>query len=208
MDRARAKSMVRIVESKRWQAKRVQLLKATPVTEKPHALDVIETSVGPHAGNPVPDDVHIDDDTATTKRIRLSLADLRRYTFTPGCAKCTLHRLGDHVRAGHARHSESCHARIYVLMRNDQIQNISDGDSQGRTTSKSNTQTAATKPQPIPSTSPQPIHAPVAFGPQDADGLPDHVVDDDLPDPAVDSDALLSHEDYTNIMDVLQLQGG
>ena len=74
---ARARAMVRVVESRRWSRDRIIRIKTVPITETPIHQDTIEDSHAPHTNHDAPLDAHADADLPlNTKRIKFTRHDL------------------------------------------------------------------------------------------------------------------------------------
>ena len=117
-----ARAMVRLVPKKRWDTERTGNISATPMDFKTRNLDIIEQGPEPHAHSSE-DPANAEDDSAPLakgRRIQVTPQHLQEYGYTPGCHRCLMHRQGQHARAKHSRHNETCRNRIYAEIRSTQ----------------------------------------------------------------------------------------
>ena len=148
----RARSLVRLVENKRWSRERLQRIQDTPFTERPQALDKIEEDLVPHQGPPLPPDQQQDTDMPLQiRRLKIPHKDLRRVGYSASCPKCNLHQIGDHTRAANSNHTEQCRRRVYAELRKIGAKKLFDAEQQGRASSNStgNNSTSNTPPTTI-----------------------------------------------------------
>ena len=90
----RARAMVRVIPSLRWDAPRVEAICATPLQERPTSLDTIEAEPNPH-DHPETEQPPEDAESIRAKRrLKIELRDLKRHGYSPGCPKCDLYRRG------------------------------------------------------------------------------------------------------------------
>ena len=112
---ATARAIARLVPSLRWDSGKVGAVTGMPMDHKTRDYDVIEEDAAPH-NHPEP----LEDSEAIgveKRRLRITLEELQKYGFTPGCRRCALHRQGLHGRAKELRHDEACRSRIYRAIR-------------------------------------------------------------------------------------------
>ena len=86
----RARAMVRVVESKRWQPKRLQNIHITPLHEAPNRDDLIEDSPEPHSNAAAAIDHTTEMGDSLLKaprRIKITLDDVKRLGYTECCPK-------------------------------------------------------------------------------------------------------------------------
>ena len=110
-----ARAIVRLVPSLRWSMEKVGLIKGVPMDFKTKDFDIIEEDIAPHTHPEVVEDVEPEE--IASRRLRISMEQLREHGFTPGCRRCELHRQGLHARAKHLRHDKLCRSRIYQAIK-------------------------------------------------------------------------------------------
>ena len=220
----RARALVRVVPSKRWQPVRLARITNTPSTESTASIDQIEEGEAPHAAEPSPQDEPMSrDEPLGLRRVKITLANVKGVWFPPGCPKCNLYDIGQMQRAQGANHTEMCRRRVYDLLTREGVKKMTDAASQGRTTTKPSDEPKATPKGP--SSSPASSHADALatdllahgkFASEDHqtefEGMPDDVVADEIkdvlpPGPGIDVDSSLAQQEYTAVMDVLQTMG-
>ena len=83
-DVVRARAIVRLVPSSRWDSRLALLRNTTPLTENCKWLDAIEDHEQPHKHRPSEEDVP---EQSASRRVRITLQDLQREDvgFTDGC---------------------------------------------------------------------------------------------------------------------------
>ena len=176
----RARGMARLIPSKRWDAKRIERIMATPMSEKTQLQDAIEEQLEPHANRDDATDAAKDE--RLKARLKITAKDLREHGFTDGCRRCYLHRGGMHARARGTSHTEDCRARIYGAMRGKGSKRILRADAMDPDIVRTRHQQPEVKPtgkstldEPKRSTAQPPSSRPVDM---DAD---DHGDDKDCP---------------------------
>ena len=113
----RARAMVRVVPSQRWDADKLSRLTATPFNEKQASLDSIEQEANPHE-HAQSEQSQDEPDTLRARRgLKIELRHLGMYGYTKGCRKCSLHSQNRHAAAHKEHHTEECRARIYGRMK-------------------------------------------------------------------------------------------
>ena len=90
----RARAILRLVPSARWDSARLLGVTTTPLTENSRFMDDIETKDAPHEHPPV--DIHGPIDAPARRRVRITLADLKKFGFSDHCPRCSLHRQEEH----------------------------------------------------------------------------------------------------------------
>ena len=114
----RARAMVRIVPSLRWDAQRLLSVSGTPTDLSIATVDSIEETDDPHKGPPGHrDDGPEDELDQLANRVPILMSDLRKHGFTPGCRRCTHLQAGETIRARSFNHTEECRRRLDQLMR-------------------------------------------------------------------------------------------
>ena len=117
----RARGMVRVVADKRWSRDRLERITLTFATGRPIVIDKLEEYLRPHEGPQQHAEHHADTDPepnpSRPKRLKITHADLKAVGDPEHCPKCALHAIGDHPRAHHRHHSESCRMRMYHELR-------------------------------------------------------------------------------------------
>ena len=119
----KARSMVRVIASRRWSAEAVEKIKGVPGklgTDGDYDLgEGIEAAMDPHANkdaDAVVEDLvpegHNHDDFTLDQQIRITTKDLRAFGYTPGSPTCA------DIQAGRLKtdkkHSVECRTRIYL----------------------------------------------------------------------------------------------
>ena len=100
---------------------------------KGRRLDVIEEDIAPHEMVDAPTmEEQEDREIRVPPRLRISLNDLKKFGFTPGCPKCNMHSANQHERARGMPHTEECRLRIYKAMENEGSQKLKNALAQGR----------------------------------------------------------------------------
>ena len=199
---ARAKGIARPVPAKRWQARRLELLRATPWNEQTRTQNSIEPSQTPHAIDK-PQLQHEqtgEQDGKPSRRFPILGADLGRLGYTPHCPKSNLCAIEEQELANKSRHSDACVQRMHDLLRQEGSKKSARGDEQGKAAPPPST-------QPMPSTQPTTTNNidEQALGSLEAnanDTMP--IVE---PPAAVVVDAILGNEDFITHADVLQTLG-
>ena len=110
----RARAIVRLIESARWDATKILSIKSKPGDKFVDGLEHVEEEVQPHVG--LDEQTLESEDDAQKKaqmRMRITLRDLEKYGFTKGCPRCNMHKLG---KTSGVNHSEECRLRIYQAM--------------------------------------------------------------------------------------------
>ena len=139
----RARAMIRLVPSARWDLGRLLGVQVTPLQEHSSFLDSIETHDAPHDF----DATNTSDDTVHSKRrLRITLKDLDAFGFSPQCPKCQMHERHEHKRAQFYDHTESCRARIYDALRKSGASKIVHTDAE-RTKTKTKASEKSADPQ-------------------------------------------------------------
>ena len=118
----KSRSVVRVIASRRWDAKIIEKTIGVPGDMTPNRdevpLDDIEAQLDPHLNRDA-DEVDVDVAHAADERmktldrnVRITMKDLKdKYGFTPGCPRCA------DMERGHARtnkhHNAECRLRLY-----------------------------------------------------------------------------------------------
>ena len=113
----RARGVMRLVESVRWDAARLNRLKAKPGAKAVDGIEQVEDDVYPHLGKDDQPPEEEDPDAAKSKaqmRMRITVKDLEKYGCTDKCPRCNMHQM---ERSSGVNHSEECRARLYRAMR-------------------------------------------------------------------------------------------
>lgn len=121
-DVVRARAMVRLTVEARWDAQRLLAIKMTPLNEHTRWLDKLEAREAPHSFDAAVTDS--DTSQAPWRTVRIAFADLKKYGFSDICPRRACHQTGSHARAKHHRHSETCRARIYQALRDDDASKV------------------------------------------------------------------------------------
>ena len=112
-----ARAMVRVVPSRRWDVARVLAVRATPMIEKTRSYEGIEEEDNPHEHPEPTAGLEPEGSVLESRRLKITLPDLRAHGFTDGCPKCVLHKKGEHMRAKNHNHTEKCRERVYEALR-------------------------------------------------------------------------------------------
>ena len=115
---SRARAIVGLVPSHRWNPALLDVLQGVPGKEKSVALEHIEAEPNPHAHDASefpegPDDGGV----AGKRRFKITNETIQTYGPSPGCHKCRLHHTGEHVQAQRYNHTEACRTRLHDLMK-------------------------------------------------------------------------------------------
>lgn len=51
------------------------------------------------------------------QRLKIAHDGVKTVGYSKQCPKCALHSIGDHPRANHSHHSETCRMRVYQELR-------------------------------------------------------------------------------------------
>ena len=154
----RAKGIARTVPSKKWQPRRLELLRATPWSEQSKNQDSIDELEHPSAMRKPAQKEQLGEDDAVQRRVPSAEKDLLRFGYTEGCPICNLFLVGDKARAHHSRHAEFCVRRIHDLLRKEGSSNILKGDKQGRAAPPMSTSSSSTATSSLQqTTSPPPL---------------------------------------------------
>ena len=119
-DVIKARGLVRVVESARWNSEAVGRIVGTPAKRNPSGntdYERVEESEQPNSnlddshdpGLERLEDPQVLDNVA--KRVRITRADLRKYGYSEGCPRCADLQAGRNRTNSH--HSEGCRVRIY-----------------------------------------------------------------------------------------------
>ena len=115
----RARAMVRVVPSNRWDAARIQGICATPLQEHKtvEALDSIEAEMSPHDHAPSEQPEGDADAVRARRRLKIQLSDIGQYGATKNCPKCLAYSQNKKALAHRLHHTEACRARFYAKMK-------------------------------------------------------------------------------------------
>ena len=143
---ARARSIVRLVPDARWDPDWIMNTNATPLTESTQMLDSIEGISNPHEHYIV--DTTESADPPGRTRVKITLAYLTTRGFPNNCARCSLHREGQHRRARCHKQTEDCRARVYKALRHAESPKVKGADAERTQTHASNASGSSTQPTP------------------------------------------------------------
>ena len=114
----RARGIMRLVESVRWDATRLNAVRAKPGAKAVDGIEQIEEDTYPHLGKDDKPREEEDPDVAAHKkaqmRLRITVKDLDKYGYSDNCPRCNMHLMG---KTSGVNHSEACRARLYKAMR-------------------------------------------------------------------------------------------
>ena len=120
---ARSRTVVRVVAESRWSKELVQRILGTPselapVQDGELNSDDIEATEQPHEPNEEDTADHVlgeEDEQSASRRVRITMKDLKRHGFTSGCPRCIDLERGKST--SRRNHSEACRARMYQKLR-------------------------------------------------------------------------------------------
>ena len=96
----RARAIVRLIPSARWDTQRLLAIATTPLTENCRRLDLLEQHEHPHAHHPADEAEDVDvPESSGPRRVKITLKDLRDHGFSEGRPRCSCHEQGNHRRA-------------------------------------------------------------------------------------------------------------
>ena len=86
------------------------------MSEGPTSIDAIEEMDSPHDGNHAPQDPQdMSDGPLSPRRVKITLADLKKVGVSPCCPKCNLYEIGQTQQAQASNHTEACRRCAYDL---------------------------------------------------------------------------------------------